>query len=165
MFLRERRGSLESWHLMAWPAVKQMLQALPALRRAQMRPFRSKGGTCLVLWSNVGPCVPVCVFLTCLSKKRASVSCLLKLCKCRSFFLYVQEALKDFDASDCQLLTRSVCFCKLQLCTKEKTVQMSLFLEEEKTQKKPGCLDVCLDDFTFVRQYSPTYLYQVLFIL
>lgn len=37
--LREHGGSLESWHLMAWPPVKQMLQALPALSRAQMRPL------------------------------------------------------------------------------------------------------------------------------
>lgn len=70
-FLRERRGSLESWHLMAWPAVKQMLQAMPALSRAQMRPFRSKGGTCLILPSSAGTYVRVyvCVW-TCLSKKR-----------------------------------------------------------------------------------------------
>lgn len=37
VFLGERRGSLESRHLMAWPAVKQMLQAMPALSRAQRR--------------------------------------------------------------------------------------------------------------------------------
>lgn len=43
VFLGERRGALESRHLMAWPAVKQMLQAMPALSRAQMRPFGSKG--------------------------------------------------------------------------------------------------------------------------
>jgi len=75
VFLRECGGSLESWHLLAWPAVKQMLQALPALSRAQMRPFRGKGGTCLVFPSSAGArvrlcvCVCVCVW-TCLSKKR-----------------------------------------------------------------------------------------------
>ena len=70
MFLREHGGSLEPWHLMAWPAVKQMLQAMPALSRAQMRPFRSKGGTCLVLPSRAEVCVCVCVDLS-LKEKEA----------------------------------------------------------------------------------------------